>query len=148
VVGRIKALRDELYPKLIQRCLQEALDVLLAHCRLARRHIVQLALQHPALQLIHQVEQVIERVDDKTAAADSGVSRSAGDDPFQLDGIALHFGRFNGVRDFAVELSSPLPYTFSSPFLPRINPNSMVNQKKRANARKMLINRWTVAVRL
>ena len=29
------------------------------------------------------------------------------DGPFQLDRIALHFGRFDGVRDFAVGAEQP-----------------------------------------
>ncbi len=60
------ALRGKQNAQALVDCrLEEAADVLLAHLRLARRHIVQLAFPHPPLQLVDQLKEMVERVDDE-----------------------------------------------------------------------------------
>ena len=64
---------------------EEALQILLVDFGFARRHIAQLAGFHPAFQLIHQAEQVIERIDDEQQRLVVVDLKALINGPFQLD---------------------------------------------------------------
>jgi len=66
------------------------------------RHVVEAPRTHPLLQLAHQLEQVVEAVhheEQRLVVVDLEVLV---DDPLELDGVALHLGRVDAVRDLAV----------------------------------------------
>src|SRR5690242_13571659 len=84
------------------RRVQKTLQIRLTDRRLARRHVVQPSVAHPPLELTHQIEEMVEGVDDEQKRLIVIDLEVLVDDPLQLDGIALNLGRLNGVRNLTV----------------------------------------------
>lgn len=89
------------------RAAEKALKILLVHCRLTRRDVVQLSVTHPFLQLIHQAEQVVERIHNEQQRLVMIDLESLIDRPFKLNRIALHLRRVNGMFDLTERTQQP-----------------------------------------
>src|SRR5918994_4883235 len=87
--AEVKEAKRPLFPR---GSLQKAPQIRLADGRLPRCYVVQPPFSHPLLQLAHQFEQVIERVDDEQQRLIAIDLEVLVDHPFELHGVALHLG--------------------------------------------------------
>src|SRR5947209_4615253 len=69
---------------------EEAPEVPLVHGGLAGRHVVQLAVSHPAFEGVNQAEEVVEGIHHEKERLVMVDLETLVDDPLQLDRVALH----------------------------------------------------------
>ena len=100
---------------------------------------------HPLLELVHQREQVLERIDDEEQRLVVVDLEVLVDDPLDLEREALHrratsiacaISPYERQQAAAVDLAARRPARADS----RISPNSTVNQKKRDIALMLLVS--------
>src|SRR6516225_3793452 len=89
------------------RGIEEAVDIGLFEQWLTGGDVIELAVAHPLLQPTDQIEEVVERVDYEQERLVAIDFKGLIDDPFHLNRVALHFGRLDGVLEFAIGTEEP-----------------------------------------
>src|ERR1700733_6968612 len=100
--NRMPLLWREFRLNLSQLRVQEAFQIFFVHRGFARRNVAEFAGFHPVFELIHQAEQMVERIHDEQQRLVVIDLETLIDGPFELDRIALYFRRFDGMRDLAI----------------------------------------------